>query len=59
MKVKCSKCDGIGLVAREVPHPYTREHGPVTVTKACPDCGGWGKREQPSLFVAQTVEGTK
>ena len=59
MKLKCTHCDGIGLVRREVPHPGTREHNLVTVTRSCPKCGGWGKVEQPSLLDVQMAEESK
>jgi hypothetical protein len=56
--MKCPHCE-FGFLRRQVPHPYTREHLPVTVTRICPHCHGTKTIEQPSLLDVQTVEGTK
>jgi hypothetical protein len=38
----CLACDRTGWLRRQIPHPYTAEHMPVTVTRACPFCAGQG-----------------
>ena len=40
--MRCSPCSGIGWLRREVPHPYTAEHKPVTVARICDKCHGTG-----------------
>ncbi len=47
---RCPTCDGIGWLRRQVPHPGTVEHKPVTVTRICPECNGTGKATHPQLF---------
>ncbi len=40
--MRCEACQGTGWRIRTVPHPYTKEHKPVTLTKECVFCHGKG-----------------